>query len=93
MTYTENISFDEFTSNSMLIDAVIRNIEIIGEATNRLPDEYKEQCPQIDCHKIRGMRNRIIHDYFGIDYEIIWLVKESFLPVLVDEINKILDHI
>jgi len=93
ISYTKDISYDEFVSNSMIIDAVIRNIEIIGEASNRLPDEYKDQIPEIDWHKIRGLRNRIVHDYFGIDYDIIWLVKETFLPELVKEINIILKNI
>jgi uncharacterized protein with HEPN domain len=75
MNYTNGLTYDEFVSNTMVIDAVIRNIEIIGEATIRLPDEYKDKCPQIDWHRIRGLRNRIVHDYFGIDYDIIWSVK------------------
>lgn len=93
MSYTNGLTYDEFVSNSMIIDAVIRNIEIIGEATIRLPDDYKDRCQQIDWHKIRGLRNRIVHDYFGIDYDIIWSVKENFLPELIREINILLKNI
>jgi uncharacterized protein with HEPN domain len=57
------------------IDAVIRNFEIIGEAANRLPEIFKDQHPDIDWHRIRGFRNRIVHDYMGIDYEIVWEIK------------------
>ncbi len=71
LQYTNDISFEEFLKDSKTVDAVIRNFEIIGEAANRLPDEFKELHPTIDWHKIRGFRNRIIHDYMGIDYGIV----------------------
>lgn len=91
-TYTRNVSYEEFVSNKMMIDAVIRNFEIIGEAANRLPDEYKDRFPEIDWFKIRGLRNRIVHDYFGIDYDIIWLTKENFLPGLIVSIHELLEQ-
>lgn len=65
--YTKGISFESFCNDSKTIDAVIRNFEIIGEAANRLPEEFKDQYSEIDWHKIRGFRNRIVHDYMGID--------------------------
>jgi uncharacterized protein with HEPN domain len=71
LDYTSNLSFEEFTKDSKTIDAVIRNFEIIGEAANRLPEDYKEKHANIDWHRIRGFRNRIVHDYFGIDYAIV----------------------
>ena len=88
LSYTKDLSFDEFTSDSKTIDAVIRNFEIIGEAANRLPEEFKDKYPQIDWHKIRGFRNRIVHDYFGIDYEIVWEIKNSFLKELLEKLNQ-----
>lgn len=92
-SYTEKVTYDEFVSNKMMIDAVIRNFEIIGEAANRLPEEYKDQCPQVDWFKVRGLRNRIVHDYFGINYDIIWATKEDFLPGLVLAIKGLLDSL
>ena len=71
LLYTAGLSFDDFTADSKTIDAVVRNFEIIGEAANRLPDEFKDQHTQIDWQRIRGFRNRIVHDYFGIDYSIV----------------------
>jgi len=71
LQYTSSMSFEEFSKDSKTIDAVIRNFEIIGEAANRLPDEFKEEYPSIDWHKIRGFRNRIVHDYMGIDFGIV----------------------
>jgi len=61
--YTSNLTYDQFID-----DAVVRNIEIIGEAANRLPEELKEANSNIDWFKIRGLRNRIVHNYFGINY-------------------------
>jgi len=67
LDYTKNLSFEEFTNDGKTIDAVIRNFEIIGEAANRLPDDFKDKHSNIDWHRIRGFRNRIVHDYFGIN--------------------------
>jgi len=83
LNYTKNLSFDDFSNDSKTIDAVIRNFEIIGEAANRLPESFKDEHPTIDWHRIRGFRNRIVHHYFGIDYAIVWQIKETFLPELI----------
>ena len=81
--YCDGLTFDQFLADDRTMDAVIRNFEVIGEAANRLPDEFKEQHPAIDWHKIRGFRNRIVHDYMGIDYSIVWEIKTGFLPDLL----------
>ena len=89
LDYTNNLSFDDFINDSKTIDAVIRNFEIIGEAANRLPDNYKDNHPTIDWHRIRGFRNRIVHDYFGIDYTIVWEIKNLFLPDLITKLKAL----
>lgn len=89
MTYTAGLTFGEFISDSKTIDAVIRNFEIIGEAANRLPEEFKDEHPEVEWHRIRGFRNRIVHDYSGIDYDIVWQIKESFLPDTIEKLSKI----
>jgi uncharacterized protein with HEPN domain len=89
LSYTENVSFDEFTKDSKTIDAVIRNFEIIGEAANRLPEDFKDKHEQIDWHRIRGFRNRIVHHYFGIDYSIVWEIKELYLPAMIASLKSI----
>ena len=89
LDYTKEMSFEAFIGDSKTIDAVIRNFEIIGEAANRLPETFKDANPQIDWHRIRGFRNRIVHDYFGIDFEIVWQIKESFLPQILSDIGEI----
>jgi len=80
--YIEGLSFDAFSNDRKTIDAVVRNLEIIGEAANRLPEQFREKHPQVPWHKVVGLRNRIIHDYFGIDINIIWQIIHSDLPAL-----------
>lgn len=87
--YTAGLSFEQFTLDEKTVDAVVRNFEIIGEAANRLPDEFKAQYPNVDWGRIRGFRNRIVHDYFGIDYSIVWQIVENYLPELVVEVEKL----
>ena len=84
LDYTIGLTYDEFKADSMRVDAVIRNFEIIGEAANRLPDQIKDELPNIDWHKIRGFRNRVAHDYMGINYFIVWQIREEFLPELIN---------
>ena len=83
MTYTRDMSFDQFKSDSKTVDAVIRNIEVIGEAANRLTENYKNNNPEIEWSHLRGFRNRIVHEYFGIDLEIVWHIIEENLPELL----------
>jgi uncharacterized protein with HEPN domain len=89
LLYTQGQTFEEFVSDAKTVDAVIRNFEIIGEAANRLPEDFKDSHPEIDWHRIRGFRNRIVHDYFGIDYSIVWHIKESYLPILLANLRKL----
>lgn len=93
LLYTDDLSFEQFLADDKTIDAVIRNFEIIGEAANRLPEEIREQYPSIDWSRIRGVRNRIVHDYMGIDYKIVWLIKGSFLPQLMQDVKRILEKL
>lgn len=89
--YTQTLTFEQFEKNEMIIDAVIWNFKIIGEAANKLPDEFKDAYTEIDWHRIRGFRNRIVHDYFGVDLAILWKIKIENIPVLVVQIQTILD--
>ena len=88
-TYTEGFSFEQFCDDSKTSDAVIRNFEIIAEAANRVSEPLKEKYPDIEWHKVRGFRNRIVHDYIEIDYEIVWQIKETYLNELLNQLKKI----
>jgi uncharacterized protein with HEPN domain len=70
--YTSDLSFDDFIATQLVIDGVIRNFAVIGEAVARLPLSLKKKNSSIPFRQIKDFRNRIIHFYFGIDYQIIW---------------------
>jgi uncharacterized protein with HEPN domain len=92
LEYTRDLTFEEFSIDNKTIDAVIRNFEIIGEASNLLPDEIKDKYPEIDWHRIRGFRNRVVHDYFGVDIQIVWKITFDQIPGLISELVKIIRH-
>lgn len=77
--YTSGMNRSQFLSDEKTIDAVVRNLEIIGEAVRWLPEEFKRQHVKIPWTQIGGLRNRIVHDYFGLDLEIIWQVLQTSL--------------
>ena len=89
LNYTVGLTFDEFVNDNKTLDAVIRNFEIIGEAANRLPEEYKDKTSEIDWHKLRGFRNRIVHDYMGIDYSIVWEIRNNYIESLIKNLEKL----
>jgi uncharacterized protein with HEPN domain len=91
--YTSGLSLDDFLKDDKTIDAVIRNFEIIGEASNRIPDEIRDKFQLVNWHRIRGFRNRIVHDYMGVDYEIVWEIIEKDLEELKNKIQEIRDSI
>ena len=70
--YTEGLSEKDFLSNEMVIDAVLRNFEVLGEAASKLPDGLKSEHNAIEWHKLIGIRNRPIHGYFGVSSAIVW---------------------
>ncbi len=74
--YTQGMNFDSFIEDEKTVDAVVRNFEIIGEAANRIDDDFKRVNPELAWKHLRGFRNRIVHEYFGIDYEIVWSIIE-----------------
>ena len=92
-TYLMGFNLNRFRRNSEKIDAVVRNIEIIGEATNCLDRGLKAKYPYVEWRFATAIRNRLIHGYFDIDAEIIWNVTQSDLPILKNEIEKILEEL
>ncbi len=90
--YTKDMDFDSFISDDRTMDAVVRNFEIIGEAANRIEPDFRDSNPEIEWKRIRGFRNRIVHEYFGIDYEIVWLIIDEYLDELIDWLETIIDN-
>jgi len=90
LEYTEGFDFPGFKRDYKTVDAVIRNFEIIGEAAKNIPDEIKEQYPEVPWDEMYALRNRISHAYFGIDYEIIWNIIFQSLPENKSQIERII---
>jgi uncharacterized protein with HEPN domain len=88
--YIKSLSFDGFSDDQKSVDAVVRNLEIMGEAAKRLPEELKEKYSEIEWHKVVGLRHRIVHEYFGIDLEIVWQILHKDLPDLKKKIVQII---
>jgi uncharacterized protein with HEPN domain len=78
--YTAGLDRGTFLADDKTIDAVVRNLEIIGEATKQLPADFKKQHAAIPWLQIAGLRNRIVHDYAGVDLELVWNILKTALP-------------
>jgi len=88
--FTNGMDYSAFIEDDKTIDAVVRNFEIIGEAANRLGKDFHEKHTEIEWNRIRGFRNRIVHHYFGIDYEIVWSIIENDLDDLKKQLTILL---
>ncbi|WP_267878556.1 HepT-like ribonuclease domain-containing protein [Hydrogenobacter thermophilus] len=90
MNYTKGLTYEDFKKNEMVIDAVTRNIEILGEASKSISDGLKNKYPEVGWKEIARTRDKIIHFYFGINLEIIWDIVIEDIPKLKTELEKII---
>ena len=89
--YVSNLDYSDFSNDQKTVDAVIRNLEIIGEATKNIPEEIRDKYPNLPWKEMSGMRDKLIHGYFDVIYSIIWETIQNDLPLIKSEIMKILD--
>ena len=89
-SYTEGLTYDEFMKDNKTQDAVVRNLEVIGEATKNLSDSLRKKHPQIPWRDLTGVRDKLIHGYFRIDYDIVWNIITKELPLLLPQIEELL---
>jgi uncharacterized protein with HEPN domain len=90
--YTAGHSFESFCAEEMMVDAVLRNIELIGEAANHIPSEVRDRHAAIPWDDIRGMRNVVAHIYFGVSLPIVWQTVEHDLPALLPLLKPLLEE-
>lgn len=89
-TFVACLSFDQFTGDKKTINAVIRALEIIGEATKKIPPEIRALHPDLPWNEIAAMRDKLIHEYFGVDLEIVWETVQEDLEPLESVVRKVL---
>lgn len=88
--YTKGLTLEKLKKNTLVLDGVVRNLEIIGEAAKNIPAQVKEKYPEVEWKKISGLRDILAHEYFGIDLEVVWDVIKNKLPILKAQVSHIL---
>jgi uncharacterized protein with HEPN domain len=91
--YVHGLTYDDFIENYLIQDGVIRQIQVIGEATKKISYNTRGKYPDIPWKDIAGMRDKLIHDYFGIDLDAVWDTVEKDIPLLKDEIQTIIKEL
>jgi uncharacterized protein with HEPN domain len=91
-SYAGNLSFEDLLKDKMRIDAIVRNFEIIGEASSKIPQEIRDKYPFVEWRRISDFRNVLAHEYFGIKYKIMWDIIKNKLPELERQIKPIIDE-
>lgn len=88
--YTRGMSFEAFTEDNKTFDAVVLNLEIIGEATKHIPDSVRTKYPEVDWRRIAGLRDVIAHGYFSLNEHVLWDLIENRVPELLSQVQRIL---
>ena len=91
-SFVAGMTYEDFLRNKMASNAAIRSLEIIGEATKNLPKSVRDKDLSLPWKKMAGMRDKVIHEYFGVNYEIVWKTAKNVLPKLKNKISRLLER-
>ena len=89
LSFTKGMSYSDFAGDKKTVNAVIRSLEVIGEATKNLPPSFRNKYPDVPWKQMAGMRDKLIHEYFGIDKQMVWQVVEKHIPDILPLIKKL----
>jgi uncharacterized protein with HEPN domain len=91
--FTQGLDFDAFARDRRTVNAVVRSLEVMGEAAKRIPAEIRKRYPEIPWKRMTGMRDKLIHEYSGVDVEIVWVVVKTELPLLKPFFDQMLQDL
>ena len=90
LVYTKDLTYSAFLEDDLVQDATLRNIQVIGQATKRVSDTLRDSHPAVPWREMAGMRDKVVHDYFKVDYAIVWGVVQIDLPAVLPQVQAIL---
>jgi uncharacterized protein with HEPN domain len=91
-TYIQDLTFEQFIEDKKTQDAVVRNLEVIGEAAKNISEELKSRSPQIPWKDLAGVRDKLIHHYFGVNFDVVWNIARQELPDVLSRLEEILKN-
>ncbi len=90
--FVEDVAYDDFSADDKTVYAVVRALEIVGEATKRIPQDVRDRYPQIPWRSMAGIRDKLIHDYVNVSLEVVWRTVREDLPPLLPMIERVIDE-